>query len=119
MVQSLCEDRPHTFAWDAAHAMDEDSFALLDEVLQRLGHARVVFAFAARAGFTHPLERSPGTSRSTWAISRRPTSSACVALRLGVDRVPDELMRFVRASGRRSPALRRRGHQGARRRATR
>ena len=30
-VASLCEDRPHTFAWDSAHCMDEDSFVILQD----------------------------------------------------------------------------------------
>ena len=58
MVQSLCEDRAHAFAWDVAHAMDEDSFALLEEVRRRLKHSRLVIAFAARAGFSHALEKA-------------------------------------------------------------
>ncbi len=52
MVQSLCEDRPHTFAWDVAHAMDEDSIALLDEVLQQLRSARAS---------SSPSPRAPGS----------------------------------------------------------
>ena len=97
MVQSLCEDRPHTFAWDAAHAMDEDSIALLEEVLRRLKQARVVFAFAARSGFTHPLERVAGHTALDLGDLAPPDVERLVALRLGVDSVPDELLRFVRA----------------------
>jgi serine/threonine protein kinase/tetratricopeptide (TPR) repeat protein len=97
MVQSLCEDRPHTFAWDAAHAMDEDSIALLGEVLQRLSHSRVVFAFAARAGYSHPLERIAGHVALDLGDLAPPDVERLLGLRLGVDSVPDELMRFVRA----------------------
>jgi serine/threonine-protein kinase len=60
MVQSLCQERPHVFAWDVAHALDNESFALLDELLRRLRASRLVFVFAARADFSHPLERTPG-----------------------------------------------------------
>ncbi len=97
MVQSLCEDRPHTFAWDAAHAMDEDSIALLGEVLQKLSHTRVVFAFAARAGYSHPLERVAGHVALDLGDLAPTDVERLLALRLGVDHVPDELMRFVRA----------------------
>ncbi len=97
MVQSLCEDRPHTFAWDAAHAMDEDSIALLGEVLQKLHHARVVFAFAARAGYSHPLERVAGHVALDLGDLAPPDVERLLSLRLGVDAVPEELMRFVRA----------------------
>jgi hypothetical protein len=97
MVQSLCEDRPHTFAWDVAHAMDEDTFGLLDEVLQRLKQSRVVFVFAARAGFSHPLEGTTGHLALDLGDLAAPDVERLVALRLGADRVPEELVRFVRA----------------------
>ncbi len=97
MVQSLCEDRPYTFAWDAAHAMDDESFAALDEVLKRLRQARLVFAFAARAGFVHPLENAPGHVALDLTDLSAVESERLVALRLGVDAPPEELLRFVRA----------------------
>jgi serine/threonine protein kinase/tetratricopeptide (TPR) repeat protein len=97
MVQSLCEDRPHAFAWDAAHAMDEESFAVLDEVLRRLRQARLVFAFAVRADFVHPLESGAGHVGLDLADLIPAESERLVALRLGVDTVPEELLRFVKA----------------------
>ncbi len=97
MVQSLCEDRPHTFAWDVAHAMDEESFALLEEVLRRLRQARLVFLFAARAGFSHPLERTNGHVAIDLGDLAAPEVERLVAMRLGVDSVSDEILRFVRA----------------------
>ncbi len=96
MVTSLCEDRPHTFAWDAAHSMDAESFALIEAVFERLTHVRVVFAFAARAGFSHPLEKSPAHAGLDLADLSAEDVERLVALRLGVDRAPDELLRFVR-----------------------
>jgi serine/threonine protein kinase/tetratricopeptide (TPR) repeat protein len=97
MVQSLCEDRPHAFAWDAAHAMDDESFALLGETLSRLAQVRVVLVFAARAGFSHALER--GTEHVAMELDdlMPPDVERLVALRLRVDAVPDELLQFVRA----------------------
>jgi tetratricopeptide (TPR) repeat protein len=97
MVQSLCEDRPHTLCWDVAHAMDEDSFSLLEDVLQRLRSTRVVFAFAVRAGFAHPLEKFEGNSVIDLGDLAPVDVERLVALRLGVDAVPDELLRFVRS----------------------
>jgi eukaryotic-like serine/threonine-protein kinase len=97
MVQSLCEDRTHAFAWDVAHAMDEDSFALLDEVRRKLKHARLVFAFAGRAGFSHPLEKAAGHVAIDLGDLSPGEVERLVALRLGVDAAPDELLRFVRA----------------------
>ncbi len=97
MVQSLCEDRPHTFCWDVAHAMDEDSFALLEDVLKRLRNARVVFAFAVRAGFAHPLESFEGNAVINLGDLAPADVEKLVGLRIGVDSVPDELLRFVRS----------------------
>jgi tetratricopeptide (TPR) repeat protein len=97
MVQSLCEDRPHTLCWDVAHAMDEDSFSLLEEVLDRLQNARVVFAFAVRAGFAHPLEKFDGNVVIDLADLTPPDVERLVGLRMGVDAVPEELLRFVRS----------------------
>ena len=96
MVQSLCEDRPHTFAWDAAHCMDEETFVLLDEALKRLSTTRVVFAFSARAGFSHPLEKADGHFALELGDLAASDVERLVALRLGVDTVPEELLRFIR-----------------------
>jgi tetratricopeptide (TPR) repeat protein len=97
MVQSLCEDRTHAFAWDGAHAMDEESFALLDEVRRRLKQSRLVFTFAGRAGFSHPLEKADGHVAIDLGDLSPGEVERLVALRLGVDTPPDELLRFVRA----------------------
>ena len=96
MVVSLCEDRPHCFAWDAAHCIDEESFGILDEVFRRLPSTRVVLVLAARAGFAHPLEKTFG--HATLDLTDLPVADLerLVSLRLGTDRVPDELLRFVR-----------------------
>jgi serine/threonine protein kinase/tetratricopeptide (TPR) repeat protein len=96
MALSLCDDRPHLFAWDAAHAMDADSFLVLEAVFQRLQHARVVFAFAARAGFTHPLEKLVSHTAVELGDLEAESVERLVAVRLGVERAPDELVSFIR-----------------------
>ena len=95
-VASLCEDRPHTFAWDSAHCMDEDSFVILQDAWKRLPNVRVVFVFAARAGFAHPLENL-GSHTSLDLLDLKPEDAErLIAVQLGIDRAPDELVRFVR-----------------------
>jgi serine/threonine protein kinase/tetratricopeptide (TPR) repeat protein len=95
-VASLCEDRPHTFAWDAAHCMDEDSFVILEDAWKRLPNVRAVFVFAARAGFSHPLE-GLGSHTSLELQDLRPEDSErLIAVHLGVEKAPEELVRFVR-----------------------
>jgi serine/threonine protein kinase/tetratricopeptide (TPR) repeat protein len=96
MVHSLCADRPHTFAWDAAHAMDEDSYAMLREVLRRCAHTRVVFVMVARAGFSHPLEQTEGHVAIDLGDLAPPDVDRLVGFRVAIDVVPDELLRFIR-----------------------
>jgi len=97
MVAGLCEDKPYMLAWDAAHGMDEDSFAVIDAAFARLSHARLVFALAARAGFSHPLEKNPSHLSIELGDLSQDDADKLVAARLGVDHAPDELLRFVRA----------------------
>jgi serine/threonine protein kinase/tetratricopeptide (TPR) repeat protein len=96
MVASLCEDRPTTFAWDAAHGMDADSFAILESAFQRLVHVRVVLVLAARAGFSHPLEKLVAHTALDLSDLSLDDSARLVGFRLGVEKVPDELVTFVR-----------------------
>jgi len=95
-VASLCEDRPHTFAWDSAHCMDEDSFVILEDAWKRLPNVRVVFVFAVRAGFTHPLERLGSHTSLDLQDLRPEDAERLIAVQLGVDKAPEELVRFVR-----------------------
>lgn len=96
MVLRLCEDRPHAFAWDAAHCMDSDSFGVVEAVMSRIPQARALFVLAARAGFSHPLEKLPVHTALDLADLGPEDAERLVAVRLGVERVPGELMRFVR-----------------------
>jgi eukaryotic-like serine/threonine-protein kinase len=96
MVLRLCEDRPHAFAWDAAHCMDAESYAVLEAVVTRLPQARALFVLAARAGYTHALESLPNHTALDLADLRADDAERLIALRLGVQRVPPALLRFVR-----------------------
>lgn len=97
MVLRLCEDRPHAFAWDAAHCMDADSFGVLEAVLTRIPQARALFVVAVRAGFSHPLEKLGNVHLSLELTDLRPDDAErLIAVRLGADRVPPNLLRFVR-----------------------
>lgn len=96
MVLRLCEDRPHAFAWDAAHCMDTDSFGVVEAVMSRIPQARALFVLAARAGFSHPLEKLAVHTSLDLADLGPEDAERLVAVRLGIERVPGELMRFVR-----------------------
>jgi serine/threonine protein kinase/tetratricopeptide (TPR) repeat protein len=96
MVASLCEDKPYCFAWDGAHNVDEDSWAVLESAFQRLRNTRVVFAFTAREGFTHPIEKSQAHAALDLSDLKIEELPRLIGFRLSVDSVPDELVRFVR-----------------------
>jgi serine/threonine protein kinase/predicted ATPase len=96
MLASLSEDKPHIFAWDDAHCLDEDSFAVLEAVYTRLAKARLVFTFASRAGFSHPMEIIGRHNILDLGDLRPEDAQALVGARLGIESVPDELQRFVR-----------------------
>lgn len=97
MVASLCKDRPHGFAWDAAHSMDSESFAILQGVVQRLPKTRAIFVFATRAGFTIPLAGAGKIATLELADLLPDDVEQLAAVRLRVTRVPAELVRFLRA----------------------
>src|SRR6185503_6892299 len=96
MVLRLCEDNPHAFAWDSAHSMDADSFTVLETVLSRVPNARALIVLSTRAGFSHPLENLGVHSALDLSDLKPEDVERLVAVRLGVDRVPAELMRFIR-----------------------
>jgi serine/threonine protein kinase/tetratricopeptide (TPR) repeat protein len=96
MVASLCEDRPYTFAWDAAHSMDEDSFSILEEAYKRVPNVRVLFVFSTRAGFSHPLEKFSSHTSLDLSDLRAEDTEKLIAHQLGVEKAPEELIRFVR-----------------------
>ena len=96
MIQRLCEDRPHALAWDAAHTMDSESFALIETMLSRIPAARFLVILAARAGFSHPLEKLGVHAGLELTDLKTEEVERLVAVRLEVTRVPGELMRFVR-----------------------
>ncbi|HWL87465.1 MAG TPA: AAA family ATPase, partial [Polyangiaceae bacterium] len=101
MLARLCEDKPYALAWDAAHAMDQDSFEVLDAAAASLARSRLVMLFSARAGFSHPLENRPEHAALELPDLTSEDAAKLMATRLGVDDVPDELARFVqdRAGG--------------------
>ncbi|WP_394845850.1 protein kinase [Pendulispora brunnea] len=96
MLARLCEDKPYALAWDSAHTMDQDSFDVLDAAVGKLARSRLVLLFAARAGFSHSLEKRPEHAALELTDLTAEDASKLVATRLGIDVVPDELARFVR-----------------------
>ena len=80
MIQRLCEDRPHALAWDAAHSMDADSFALLETMLSRIPSSRflVVLSRARRLQPSAREARRPCRARSPRTSSPRRSNASSV-----------------------------------------
>ncbi len=100
MALSLCEDRPHLFACGMPRTrMDADSFLVLEAVFQRLQSSRVDLRRSRRARGVHapPLEKL-GVCTSAVELADLDVVSVerLDAVRLGVERAPEELVRFVR-----------------------
>jgi serine/threonine protein kinase/tetratricopeptide (TPR) repeat protein len=105
IVASLCDDRPYTFAWDDANAMDGESLAILEETFKRVPNVRVLFVFVTRTGFSHPLEKFAAHATLDLSDLRVEDTERLIAHRLGVETAPKELLRFVRERGGGHPQL--------------
>ncbi|GMV14089.1 MAG: protein kinase [Polyangiaceae bacterium] len=101
MFQSLAEDRLHIFAWDNAHELDDESGAALSSVASRLANSRVLLLFAGRPRSDAPYQLIPGYTELGLDDLDENDVRRLVALRVGVEKVPDELFAFVleRAGG--------------------
>ncbi|MBK7585306.1 MAG: protein kinase [Myxococcales bacterium] len=101
MFASLAEDRLHIFAWDNSHEIDDESGAVLASVAARLATSRVVLLFSGRPRDEAPYEAVPGYLELTLDDLEETDVARLVALRLGVEEAPPELVAFVleRAGG--------------------
>lgn len=101
IVRSLSEDSLQVFVWDAAHCIDQESLRLLATVHQRLPRVRSVFLLVARPGIPLPLLAEDSRVVIELADLGAADTRRLVEDRLGVSKVPDELLAFLaeRAGG--------------------
>jgi tetratricopeptide (TPR) repeat protein len=101
MVQSLCEDRLHIFAWDNAHALDPESLDVLSSAALRLSSIRAVFALATRSSTDESLSTHAAHEYIDIGELDEDETSKLVVLRSGLRHAPRELVAFCRerASG--------------------
>jgi hypothetical protein len=101
MLGSLAEDRPHVLVWDDAQDMDRESLELLQTVAERLGGSRLALVFAGRPSDDAGYRRLSGYQEIRVADLDEEDAWQLVALRIGVDEVPERLLEFVhrRAGG--------------------
>ncbi len=96
MFASLAEDRLHVFAWDNAQEMDGETAALLASIAERLPLARAVLLLSARPQADAAYRTIPGYREITLRDLEDDDAFRLVALRLGVEEVPDPLLRFLK-----------------------
>jgi len=96
MVQSLCEDRLHIFAWDNAHALDAESIDVISSAAQRLQSNRAVFVFSARDSSALTFSSLPNHEFIDIGELGPEETERLVGLRTGLAEPPQELVSFCR-----------------------
>jgi eukaryotic-like serine/threonine-protein kinase len=101
MFASLAEDRLHLFAWDGAEEIDARSAELLGAAAERLSGSRAMLLFSARPATDAAFRSLPGYQEIVIGDLEADDAFRLVAVRLGVDEVPQALLSFVqeRAGG--------------------
>ncbi|MGK3997833.1 serine/threonine-protein kinase [Sorangium sp. So ce1024] len=96
MVQSLCEDRLHCFAWDDAQAMDQLTAETLLATAGRTGGLRAVLILATRSDPPPLLEAHPHFYRIQVGELSDSDGARLMAARIGATLLPPELLAFCR-----------------------
>ncbi|XXT19934.1 protein kinase [Sorangium sp. So ce429] len=96
MVQSLCEDRLHCFAWDDAQAMDQLTAETLLATAGRAGGLRAVLILATRTDPPPLLEAHPQFYRLKVGELSDSDSARLMSARIGATLLPPEVLAFCR-----------------------
>jgi serine/threonine protein kinase len=96
MMQSLAEDRFTVFIWDDAHELDAASCDVLARASARLGSSRLAIVLSARRDAGSPYLALPIDTALELGELRAVDVGRLVAVRIGVDDIPDKLMEFLR-----------------------
>ncbi|WP_437976004.1 protein kinase [Sorangium sp. So ce295] len=96
MVQSLCEDRLHCFAWDDAQAMDQLTAETLLATAGRAGGLRAVLMLATRSDPPPLLEAHPHFYRLKVGELSDSDSARLMSARIGASFLPPDVVAFCR-----------------------
>ncbi|CAN90158.1 Protein kinase [Sorangium cellulosum So ce56] len=96
MVQSLCEDRLHCFAWDDAQAMDQLTAETLLATAGRAGGLRAVLMLATRCDPPPLLEAHPHFYRLKVGELSDSDSARLMSARIGASFLPPDVVAFCR-----------------------
>jgi tetratricopeptide (TPR) repeat protein len=97
MVQSLCDDRLHCFAWDDAQALDKATLEAIVASAGRTGSAlRAVFLLATRGEAPKALLKHP--QHHVLSVEELPDTDSAhlISTRVGARVLPPELLAFCR-----------------------
>ena len=96
MVQSLCEDRLHCFAWDDAHAMDPQTAEVILATAGRAGGLRAMFILATRGDAPALLAAHPYFHLIPLGELSDEDNARLVSARIGAKVLPTDLLAFCR-----------------------
>ncbi|MCK6587679.1 MAG: protein kinase [Polyangiaceae bacterium] len=100
MVQSLCDDRLHCFAWDDAHTMDSATAEAILATANKPGPAgtglRAVFLFSTRDRIPPVLAEAEALHRIALGQLSEEDSGKLLAARINARILPPELIDFCR-----------------------
>ncbi|WP_437297065.1 serine/threonine-protein kinase [Sorangium sp. So ce426] len=96
MVQSLCEDRLHCFAWDDAQAMDQLTAEALLATAGRAGGLRAVLMLATRSDPPPLLEAHPHFYRLKVGELSDSDGARLMSARIGASFLPPDVVAFCR-----------------------
>jgi serine/threonine protein kinase/tetratricopeptide (TPR) repeat protein len=105
LAASLARDQLTVLMWDGAEHMDDDSQALVDELVRGAGRARLVVVVANRSGFVYAWKDAPSVAEIALNSLTDEETRSLVALRLNVAEtsLPRELVEEVAAKSSGNP----------------
>ncbi|MEI8258727.1 MAG: AAA family ATPase, partial [Deltaproteobacteria bacterium] len=102
----LAQDQMTVFVWDSAEAMDDESQALVDDLVRNAGRARVVVMVACRPGFIYAWKDAAKVDEIRLGPLAEDEARQLVAQRLGVAReaaLPRDLLEDLWTKGAGNP----------------
>jgi serine/threonine protein kinase/tetratricopeptide (TPR) repeat protein len=105
IASSLARDQLTVLLWDGAEHMDDESQAIVDELVRGAGRSRLVIVVACRTGFVYAWKDALSAVELPLGPLSEAETRALIALRLGVaeDAVPREVLDEVSAKSSGSP----------------
>jgi tetratricopeptide (TPR) repeat protein len=95
IIRKLAEDRLTLFAFDGAEHMDDDSVRIVEDMLRAVSQAPIAVLLCYRPGHTPPWQDLPSFTEVKLPPMSDDDIARLVAVRLGADEIPFDLLREV------------------------